>query len=109
MPNAPRCSHDVCMAALRLDQSLPSPPHGIAVVGAGRVRAGDAMTYLQRTLVSELAHATWAGDMARRKIYAGQTGFAVLYARSAWKSACVALLILEHELTDDVTSDGVRS
>lgn len=67
------------------------------------------MTYLQRTLVNSIDEAIACGQEAARQVRNEQPDLAFAWARFAGTNARTALLILEHELTDDVTSDTVPS
>jgi hypothetical protein len=67
------------------------------------------VTYLQWTLVDHLQLASFDGRDAIRAVDRGLENSAAYWARAAWTHATAALHILEHELTDDVTSDRVPS
>jgi len=64
------------------------------------------MTYLQQTLVDHLYEASYWGDASVELIgEAWNDDVAADWACIAWHHAQVALIILEHELTDDVLRD----
>lgn len=63
------------------------------------------MTYIQHTLVNAIHDAEFCGRTSRDYAGRGLSDLACMWATWACTSARVALIILEHELTDDVLRD----